>query len=59
MPKRWEYMTLDCAALEDLNELGGEGWECLGKTDVLMPDAEGEEESQVEERVLLFRREVE
>lgn len=52
---RWEYMTLECASLDQLNHFGADGWELVGEIDVLLPDEE-DAGSEIEQRVLLFKR---
>lgn len=55
MPKRWEYMALDCAEIEELNHYGADGWDLVGQLDVMVPD---EDDTQHAQRMLVLKREL-
>lgn len=52
--KIFEYLTQDCASADDLNALGQEGWELIGRFPILTPD---DVETESEEDQLVFKRE--
>lgn len=56
--KQFEYMSLDCASVENLNDLGVEGWELVGKMELLLPDP-NEPTMEHEALVLVLKRRLE
>ncbi len=54
--KQWEYRVEDCAAPDDLDALGAEGWELIGSVAIILPDPE-DESVETPRPTLVFERE--